>query len=567
MTASPDKPVLILGGGINGAAIARELALNSVPVCLVESADLASGTTAYSSRLIHGGLRYLEYGECGLVRESLEERSRLLRLAPDYVHPLRLFIPIASRASGWLGAAQRVLRLPGQPFAPAPRGLWLVGCGLWLYDRFSRDPLFPGRAVHAAGEGGMLPVNRRFRWLYSYHDAQMPFPERFVVALLDDARQLAAERGVAFDVRTYCRATLHKGVAELREAGGGGEVVQQLEPAAIVNATGAWVDRTLQSLRIPERRLIGGTKGTHCVTFHPGLREMLGGRGVYAEAADGRPVFILPWCDGVLLGTTDVPYEGDPVAATASEEEVEYLLGSVNDVFPDARLSRDDVAMHYAGVRPLPYVDQSTPAAITRRHWLEAHRHVSPPVFSVVGGKLTTCRSLAEQAAVSILSRLGRRPEVNSRDRPLGGFLAEQPGGTDPAAGLRSLADRWQCDADQVRAVWALCGKRAEGMWARGLGDGAGEEGRECLADSCLPRRFVRSVIREEWVARLADLVERRLMLLYDQRLSLRCLRELAGLMVQEGALPADRAGAEVDACRRRLESHFGRRIEDAERE
>jgi len=320
---------------------------------------------------------------------------------------------------------------------------------------------------------------------------------------------------------------------------------------------------TLKGLQLPERRLIGGTKGTHFVTFHAGLREMLSERGVYAEASDGRPVFILPWCGGALIGTTDIAYEGDPGAATASEEELDYLLASVNDVFPDARLSRDDVALHYAGVRPLPYVDQSTPAAITRRHWLEAHQDAPLPLFSVIGGKLTTCRSLAEQAVASILSRLGRRPQTNSRARPVSGAIAEHSRGLDPASDMRSFADRRQLELDQVRAVWALCGARSEAMLSAMPGDRPGGEEAVCVAGSRLPRQFVRSVIRREWVVGLADLVERRLMLLYHQRLSLGCLRELAELMAQEGVLPADRVPSEVQACRERLGLHFGRDVED----
>src|SRR5262245_13763728 len=181
------QPVLILGAGINGAALARELVLNGVPVWVVDTADLASGATAYSSRLIHGGLRYLEYGELDLVRESLAERTRLLRLAPQYVRPLRLFIPVRRRWAGLWGAARRFLRLGTAGGTSAGRGLFLVRTGLWMYDRFARDPLLPERAVYRADDPRVPGVDlQSFRWECAYSDAAIRFPERFVVALLQD---------------------------------------------------------------------------------------------------------------------------------------------------------------------------------------------------------------------------------------------------------------------------------------------------------------------------------------------------------------------------------------------
>ena len=185
--------MLILGAGINGAAIAREFLLNDVPVYLVDRADIASGATSYSSRLIHGGLRYLEHGEFSLVRESLAERTRLLHLAPDYVTPLRFYIPITARWSGWGQAASRFLGLPARSQRHVPRGLLLVGTGLRFYDLFARGTTLPGRSIHRAGDGHLPAVHARYRWLCSYSDAQMGFPERFVVALLDDARRIAAD--------------------------------------------------------------------------------------------------------------------------------------------------------------------------------------------------------------------------------------------------------------------------------------------------------------------------------------------------------------------------------------
>src|SRR6188474_2156252 len=167
-----ERPVLILGGGINGAAAARELVLNAIPVWLVDTADLAFGATAYSSRLIHGGLRYLEFAEFSLVRESLEERARLLRLAPHLVKPLRLFIPVRNTWGGLTQAAGKFLRLPLKAKKSVHRGLRVVQMGLWLYDRYARDGSFPPRSLHTPGESGVPRVGMEIaRKLWAYSDA------------------------------------------------------------------------------------------------------------------------------------------------------------------------------------------------------------------------------------------------------------------------------------------------------------------------------------------------------------------------------------------------------------
>ncbi len=435
----PDEPgtVLILGAGINGAALARELVLGGVSVVLVDTGDLAGGSTSYSSRLIHGGLRYLEYGEFDLVRESLAERTRLLRHAPHLVRPLKLFIPVSNRLGGLRKSVGRFFgwNTRGAIRPGPPRGLWLVRAGLALYDRYAHDPMLPRHSTTSVDEERDVRVARdRYRWLCSYYDAQVMFPERFVVDLLDDARHAARETGATFRLYTYHDATLNERTATVR-APGNDAPVATFEPAAVVNATGAWVDRTLRKLNVNWRILMGGTKGSHLVTANPRLRAALGGHGLYAEAEDGRPVFILPFGDSSLIGTTDVPFEGDPAEALTSPQELEYLIQTVNTIVPDVDLTPDDVDWHYCGVRPLPRTGRSMPAAITRRHWLEEHTDSSMPLYSVIGGKLTTCRSLAEQAAGTIRARLGLPPMVVSRDRPL-------PGGTAyPADCIASEAE------------------------------------------------------------------------------------------------------------------------------
>ena len=547
-------PVLILGGGINGAAIARELAVEGFGVCLVDTADLAYGATAYSSRLIHGGLRYLEYGEFDLVRESLAERTRLLKLAPQYVRPLKLFVPVERRFTGLGKTLARFLRMEragGGTKTVPPRGLWLVRMGLRMYDMYARDPSLPTHATHAATDPAAPRVDpQRYRWLCSYYDAQVRYPERLVVALLDDARRAAAEHGSTFEVFTYHEATLAGQTATIRPRAGG-EAVRSFEPAAIVNATGAWVDDTLQRLAVSSPKLMGGTKGSHLLSASPRLREALGGSAVYAEASDGRPVFVLPLGpDWTLIGTTDLRYEGDPGDAVCTVAERDYLIDTVNRILPAARLAAADIEWHYSGVRPLPHVGASSTAAVTRRHWLQEHAGAAVPLYSVIGGKLTTCRSLAESTVDTLAARLERPRQSSTRERPLPG--AESYPAEDPtlAARQQRLAVATGCSAAQIAAMWALCGPRIEQIVIE-----FDDPSRENVPGTHLPTAFVRWVIEHEWATRLADLVERRLMLLYEPQLSRHCLTRLAEL------LKCNDVEGEVATVERRLRDHFGKQL------
>jgi glycerol-3-phosphate dehydrogenase len=563
-----ERPVLVMGGGINGAAIARELVLQGVPVYVVDQADIAGGATAYSSRLIHGGLRYLEYADVGLVRESLTERERLLQLAPQFVQPLRFFIPVRYRASGLCGSTAKFLRSRlATRLAPAPRGKWLVRAGLWLYDLLARNSDLPRHTVHRVAEPGTPPVcSRKYRWLCAYHDAQMLYPERFVVALLRDAKQSADRQGIAFQVLTYHHVVRDRDVVRLEPVAAADglrsrESVVECTPSAIVNATGCWVDHSLRTLGVTSPQLIGGTKGSHFLTLHRGLHEALGSHAVYAEAADGRPVFLLPMGPYCLVGTTDLPFRGDPSRAVAEVSELEYLVAAVRDVFPQLDLSSSDIAFHYSGVRPLPFSRAANPASVTRRHVLCEHPQVSLPLISVIGGKLTTCRQLAEETATIVLRRLGRVAGGNSRARIIPG--AEDYPATDGErdARVRQVADQTGFTRRQVAAIWPLCGSLAETLLApdESLAAGTGSITWESLPSTDLPIRFVRRIIREEWCRSLPDLVERRLMLLYDPGFTETGLNALGHLLVDEGVLDGSDQGAAVAACLRRLRTHYGR--------
>jgi len=563
------QPILILGAGINGAAIARELALNGVAVVVVDTGDLAGGTTAYSSRLIHGGLRYLEYREFDLVRESLAERTRLLQLAPHLVKPLQLFIPVRRWFAGLWDAARTFLGWPGRKKSgPNFRGLLPIRFGLWMYDKYAQDPTLPRSRTHRVTAAKAVAVDpAKFVRECSYYDAQVPFAERLVVEMFADATTAALDTGAALQLFTYHRAELEGATVRVRPVGNNetAEPVAVFTPAAIINATGAWVDRTLASLRIASSRLIGGTRGTHMLTHQAKLKDKLVGRAIYAEAADGRPVFILPFGDGVLIGTTDDPFDGPPESAVATPDELNYLLAAVNDVLPDVQLQRSDIDLHYCGVRPLPYVDAAKTAAITRRHWLHQHTDAAVPMFSVVGGKLTTCRSLAEETVALLSRKIGVPATVNSRERPF-------PGGQNyPAAGdlaevWQKLAAKFQLRPEQVQAIWDLFGTQAADVLLDSIQQAQpGSSPLENLPGTDLPRGVVGWCVRQEWATTLDDLVERRLMLLFHPQLSLATLQAVAAEMVATGALAPENQQAAIDATVTRLTTHFGRRIVGAE--
>ncbi len=382
----PPFDLIVVGGGINGTGIARDAAMRGLRVLLIEKDDLGAGSTAYSTRLIHGGLRYLEFFELGLVRESLREREILLRIAPHLVRPLPLLIPFYR--SGRYPAA-------------------LVRMGLVAYDALSFDKSLPNHRFLTRADAlrrvpGMNPEGLRGAGLY--FDAQADYPERLCVENVLSA----SAHGAAVLTRARAERLLVKdervlGV-EVRDlpSGRAFTVLGRLT----VNATGAWVDELSGTLATPPGRMLGGTKGSHVVVdpFPGAPRDSL-----YFEAgADGRPMFIVPWQDRYyLIGSTDIRYEGDLDRVVAEPAEIRYFLEEANRIIVGAGLTPASVRYSYSGVRPLPYTSGTREGRITRRHILHDHAPLTG-LLTVVGGKLTTYRSLAEEAVDHALRVLGR---------------------------------------------------------------------------------------------------------------------------------------------------------------
>jgi glycerol-3-phosphate dehydrogenase len=487
MTAEPRTcDVAVIGAGINGAGIARDAALRGLSVVLFDKGDLCNGTSWASSRLIHGGLRYLEYGEIPLVYESLHERRHLRRIASHLVKPLRICIPI---------------------YRGAKRGPLLIKLGLLGYDLLSwRKPLprhkMLGEEEIRSREPGLLCDE--LRAAACYYDAQVTFAERLVL------ENVLAARAAGAEILTYSEVTdigIRNGAVESLtcEDRLTGEQTR-FAPKVVINAAGPWVDSVLgrTGAKLPE--LIGGTKGSHIIvsSFEGAPRDAF-----YVEAQlDGRPFFILPWNDLFLIGTTDIRYEGDLSSVRASREEVDYLLAETNRVFPAAGLTIDDVHYAYAGIRPLPQRRHGPESAITRKHIIKSHKRAARGLVSIVGGKLTTYRNLAEQTVDKLGKLLGRRlPECRTLDAVLPGAW-----GLDEAR--ESLAEFSGLSGDGVERLLRIYGGRAAGIAA--LAREGSAFGGFIDAAATLPEAEVVFVVREELPKTLTDVVFRRMMVGLD---------------------------------------------------
>ena len=370
--------VLVIGGGINGVAIARECARAHRSVLLVEQNDFASGTTSRSTRIIHGGLRYLEHAELGLVRESLRERQRLLRDHPQLVQPMQFLLALDDH---------------GRHNALAVRA------GLWLYSALgSRHSNAADVQLQRRKLERLLDQGRHWS-MFDYEDAQCEFPERLVAEWLSDALASGAAARNHTEVLAVDVSNGRARGALLRDRITGQE--DRVEAIWIINATGPWADRLCQRSRISTHRpMLGGVRGSHLV-----LPRFSGApdAAVYAEALDGRPIFVIPWNGQVLLGTTEVSDQGDPGRSVPSAEEIDYLLRSFARIFPRSGISASDLRYAFAGVRPLPASSSKNPGSISRRHVLHDHTaDGAAQMISVLGGKLTTAAELARQCARAI---------------------------------------------------------------------------------------------------------------------------------------------------------------------
>ncbi len=500
----PDYDLAVIGAGVNGAGIARDAALRGLKVVVLEQYDLCSGTSAWSSRLIHGGLRYLEYGEIPLVYESLHERRDLRRIARHLVKPLRINIPV---------------------YENARRGPLLIRLGMIAYDLLSVGKAMPGhdmlsREEMLAEEPGLNGEGLRAG--ARYFDAQITFIERLVL------ENLLAARAAGASIRTWHRVTaLHVaagvvGSIDWRDLRSG--ETGSLSARVVVNAAGPWVDQVLGTAAPAAPKLIGGTKGSHIVVgkFAGAPRDAF-----YVEAqADGRPFFIIPWNGQYLIGTTDIRYEESLEELRASREEIEYLLTETNRVFPGAGLGIDDIHFAYAGVRPLPQIRKGPESAITRKHIIKRNKKIAANLLSIIGGKLTTYRHLAEQTVDRVGRLLRRRlPECRTQTMPLpGGAAIDEVRNEIESANVVSRA----C----IERLMSIYGGRARALLR--LATEGGNVPAVLDRDSTVLAAEVRFAIREEFARSLTDIVYRRMMIGLDPDQGRPLYRDIAAIAAQE---------------------------------
>ena len=412
----PNAQVLIIGGGINGLATFRDLALQGVDVVLVEKYDYCSGASAASSHMIHGGVRYLENGEIRLVKESLQERNRLLSAAPHYVKPLKTTIPIFSVFSGLLSAPIRLFtHAQGKP---KERGAILIKVGLILYDTFGRNGGTMPRHRFLGKKKSLreLPsLNKDVKFTATYYDAAMESPERLALEVLFDGLA-AGPNARAFN---YVAASSMVGnqVVLLDELTG-----EEINFTAdvIVNTTGPWTDLTNESLGF-QTSYMAGTKGSHIVIDNKELFEACDNREIFFENNDGRIVLMYPIVGKVLVGTTDIPHDMH-FPAVCTDEEVDYFFKLVSHVYPTIKIDKDQIVYKYSGVRPLGASGDINPGVISRDYRIVRTSSKSDiPVLSLVGGKWTTFRALGEHLSSEVLKLLNVSRAVSTANLPLGG--------------------------------------------------------------------------------------------------------------------------------------------------
>ena len=508
--------LVVVGAGINGLGIARDAAVRGLRVALLEQDDICSGVSAWSGRLVHGGLRYLEHRDFALVRESLRERERLFRLAPHLVKPLRLIMPFYSHNR---------------------RPAWMIRIGMIAYDLLSFDKR-TGRHQILNTEATLdrFPGIARdgLRGAAVFTDGQVEYAERLCVEVA------VAAVGDGAIIRTKARVEepiMRDGrLAGVRFRDTTTDTLHEVHAPLVLNVAGPWIDRIFRRGAPPQPRLNGGTKGSHLVVApFPGAPDDV----VYYESkTDGRLVLVIPWMGRYLIGTTDLRFDEDPGEARCDTEEMTYLLDEVNALIPQAGLTPADVLFTYSGVRPLPYAPDVEEWEIPRSHVLHDHAPDIPGLVTVVGGKLTTYRQLAEDAVDDAFERLGRKaPRCVTANLPL-------PGAVGDLAQVRRFLGRAGLSERTVARLVALYGGRALDVLAETQQD---EELLEVLhgGTGAIGAELVFAQ-RQELARTLTDVLARRMLLAFEPGHGLDVVDRAAAVLGDRLGWSEDRRAAEI---------------------
>ena len=464
----------VIGGGINGAGIARDAAGRGLKVLLCEKGDLAEATSSRSSKLVHGGLRYLEYWQFRLVREALSEREVLLQAAPHIIWPMRFVLPHS--------AEQR----------PA----WLIRLGLLVYDHLGVRNRLPGcRRIELRQAPEGVPLKPEFTLAFEYSDCWVDDARLVVLNALD-----AHRRGATVLTRTAATVARRAGGLWQLEMCDSTGATHRVNARALVNAAGPWVEDVIGRVAgrhaTQHMRLV---KGSHIV-----VSKFWHGPQAYAlQSHDGRVVFAIPFEGELcLIGTTDVAYSGDPNAASIDDGEIDYLLAVVNR-YARHPLTRARILHAFAGVRPLLDDNTANPSAVSRDYLFELDTEDGrAPLMSTFGGKITTFRRLAEQAVETLMPFLPNRGRSWTRSAPL-------PGGEmrDFAAFVADFAARHPFLPPALAQHYArLYGTRAEAL----IGDATALGDLGALFGGRLYEREVQFLIDTEWARTAQDILQRR---------------------------------------------------------
>lgn len=548
--AAATQPVLIVGGGINGIGVFRDLSLQGVCAILVEKSDFAAGTSAAPSRLIHGGLRYLETGEFALVRESVIERNHLVRNAHHLVKPLPVWVPAFNWLGGLFSAGLRFLKLKKTPGA---KGILVVKLGLVFFDRFGRgNSAMPGHRIVSRAElrRRMPSLSDRVRAVAEYYDARLTHPERLALELVKDAER-DCPASVAVPYMALAGSDGERVV--LRDEVTGEEIT--LRPRLVINCAGPWADEVNRKLGI-EGRLIGGTRGSHIVLRRPDIARQLGDGMLYFETRDFRACLVYALDDEhILLGTTDIR-AGDPDTARCSDEEIDYLFDVLEQVMPGAGARRDEIVFTYAGIRPLPYSGEGATGAISRDHFLKDFKPTGSrrfPVSTLVGGKWTTYRACAEQIADTVLAHLGIGRRRSTLDVPIGGSAGLESDADKRRTFIRSIMTRHELDETVSARLVDRYGSQAEDVARHVAADGG-----ETVDEAALYRAGeIRWILAEERVTRLSDIVLRRTLMPFENAITEAGLEATAGIAAEMLGWDATRREQEIAATTAMLEERY----------
>ncbi|MFZ7091989.1 glycerol-3-phosphate dehydrogenase [Primorskyibacter sp. 2E233] len=476
MTDIPKVDLFVIGGGINGAGIARDAAGRGLSVVLCEKDDLAEGTSSRSGKLVHGGLRYLEYYEFRLVREALIEREVLMNNAPHIIWPMRFVLP----------------------HSPQDRPAWLVRLGLFLYDHLGGRKKLPGtRTLNLLRDPEGAPIKDQYTRGFEYSDCWVDDARLVVLNAVD-----AAERGAVVLTRSPCTsARRENGAWRVTTTNRMTGESKEFEAKVLVNAAGPWVTDVLTRVAgANSSRNVRLVKGSHII-----VPKFWKGENAYlVQNHDKRVIFINPYeRDKALIGTTDIAYEGRAEDVTADESEIQYLLDAVNRYFKE-ELTRDDVETSFSGVRPLFDDGKGNPSAVTRDYVFDLDEAGGAPMLNIFGGKITTFRELAERGMHKIEQFFPKMGKDWTESAPL-------PGGDMDNADYEAFRGKMKADYPWMpRSLRRHYGRLYGARIAQIVGEATSLEGLGRHFGGDLYEAEVLYLVQTEWAQTAEDILWRR---------------------------------------------------------